>query len=70
MTKPMENKTQEMKNAIEEAFPGTMQAILEYKCPLCKQPIGKFRDALSQKEYQISGMCQVCQDSIWGPTNE
>jgi hypothetical protein len=70
MTKPFENKTEEMKDAIEATFPGTKKLVAEYKCPLCKNPIGKFRDALSQKEYQISGMCQVCQDSIWGSGNE
>ncbi len=25
-----------------------------------------FRDALSIREYQISGMCQECQDSVFG----
>jgi len=25
-----------------------------------------FRDGLSVKEYQISGMCQKCQDSVFG----
>lgn len=25
-----------------------------------------FRDAESFQEYQISGMCQVCQDSVFG----
>lgn len=66
MSKPMENKTPEMIEAIEGMFPGTKQAIAEHKCPLCKETIGPFRNAKSQKEYQISGMCQVCQDSIWG----
>lgn len=66
MTKPMENKTEEMKNAIEAAFPGTKAAIAEHKCPLCKKAIGPFRDILSHKEYSISGLCQDCQDSIFG----
>lgn len=70
MIKPMENKTEEMKNAIEAVFPGTKQAIAEYKCPLCRQAVGKFRDALSQKEYRISGMCQKCQDSVFGGSDE
>ena len=26
-----------------------------------------FRDALSVKEYRISGMCQECQDSVFRP---
>ena len=35
-------------------------------CTLCPRPADKFRDALSEKEYRISGMCQVCQDSVFG----
>jgi hypothetical protein len=26
----------------------------------------KFRDDLSRKEFSISGMCQSCQDSVFG----
>lgn len=32
----------------------------------CGQPITEFRDALSKKEYTISGLCQSCQDKIFG----
>lgn len=32
----------------------------------CGLPITGFSDALSQKEYQISGLCQECQDSVFG----
>ena len=28
--------------------------------------VGEFRDALSAKEYRISGMCQECQDNFFG----
>lgn len=41
---------------------------------LCQPPpIGcggvatNFRDQESQDEYRISGLCQECQDHIWGP---
>lgn len=36
-------------------------------CPICEKPIltGSFRDAISEREFQISGMCQECQDSIF-----
>jgi hypothetical protein len=66
MARPFENKTEEMKDAIEAVFPGTRAAILENKCPVCKAAIGPFRDALSRQEYVISGMCQECQDQVWG----
>ena len=66
MTKPMENKSNEIKAFIETVFPGTAKAIAENKCPLCRQTIeGEFKDILSQTEYKISGMCQKCQDEMW-----
>ncbi len=59
---PMENKSPVMKDFIERLFPGTQKAIDEGLCPCCHKPIGEFRDALSRREYMISGMCQKCQD--------
>jgi hypothetical protein len=35
-------------------------------CVTCGGEVGEFRDALSRKEYGISGMCQKCQDSVFG----
>ena len=38
-------------------------------CSLCHKKINPeidFRDNLSLKEYRISGMCQECQDKIFG----
>jgi len=37
-------------------------------CPLCGNPIKMedFKDSLSRKEYAISGMCQDCQNEIFG----
>lgn len=37
-------------------------------CPWCKKPIHPnkdFRNALSLKEYEISGICQACQDDYY-----
>ena len=50
---------------------GRIKEMLSYKeegkCPFCKQPvdINEFRDELSIKEYNISGMCQKCQDEFF-----
>lgn len=63
---PMSNKSKEVKDVIESVFPGTKEAIEAKKCPICRQPISEFRDALSIKEYTISGMCQKCQDDTFG----
>lgn len=37
-------------------------------CAICGEPIiaEDFRDALSRREYGISGMCQSCQDGVFG----
>lgn len=39
------------------------------KCPFCKSRKTKkddFRDENSYKEFQISGLCQKCQDDFFG----
>ena len=38
------------------------------KCPFCSEFVvqGEFNDELSEKEFKISGMCQKCQDKIFG----
>jgi len=64
--KPMANKSANIKSVLEALFPGTAAAIEAGKCPTCKGEITGFRNALSQKEYMISGMCQKCQDSVFG----
>jgi len=35
-------------------------------CTTCGGDASKFKDALSKKEFTISGMCQKCQDSVFG----
>ena len=49
-------------------FAQEVKAVKEGKCPFCGQPvkISDFRDALSLKEYKISGLCQKCQDKVFG----
>lgn len=34
-------------------------------CNTCSKPVGEFRDALSRKEFGISGMCQECQNGVF-----
>ena len=38
------------------------------KCPFCKKEINlsDFKNNVSIKEYHISGLCQKCQDEIFG----
>ena len=35
-------------------------------CVFCGKPLGEFRDDLSRKEADISGICQICQDETFG----
>ena len=37
-------------------------------CPFCKKEIRQqdFKDELSRREYDISGLCQKCQDEMFG----
>jgi len=35
-------------------------------CVTCGKPKGKFKDVLSEKEWNISHMCQKCQDRTFG----
>jgi uncharacterized CHY-type Zn-finger protein len=47
----------------EMAFGRTKtEAIEKGICVRCGKPKGEFRDAISEKEYEITQMCQVCQD--------
>lgn len=49
-------------------LPGAAEEIKNNKCPFCNQTIDQteFRDELSRKEYSISGLCQRCQDEVFG----
>lgn len=53
-----------------ERMTGRSTSITENIC--VRPPIGcggdasKFKDARSQREYTISGLCQKCQDEIFG----
>ena len=55
-----------------KVFKAEAEAVALVSCPACRKPIkeGDFRDALSRKEYSISGLCQECQDSVFGAMDE
>ena len=42
------------------------EVVSNSQCATCDDPDTDFRDSLSAKEYTISGMCQTCQDSVFG----
>jgi hypothetical protein len=41
-------------------------SIRKARCSWCGKAANEFRDAVSQREYEISGFCQVCQDETFG----
>lgn len=45
-----------------------VQDVEQKKCPMCKNSIHMtdFKDKLSVKEFGISGLCQECQNKIFG----
>ncbi len=53
-------------------FGKQVEDVKAHKCPLCGRTINvdEFRDDLSRKEYRISGLCQMCQDEVFGGDDE
>ena len=47
-----------------------VETIAQNKCMSCGKQANNFRDALSRQEYTISGLCQVCQDELFGKEEE
>jgi hypothetical protein len=47
-----------------------VSTILGDRCTRCNGAAGPFRDELSRREYQISGLCQKCQDVIFNSSEE
>lgn len=48
-----------------------MQVKYEYgRCVSCGGPAVEFKDALSRKEYELSRLCQKCQDEVFQPPAE
>ena len=47
-----------------------VETVADNKCMTCNGVAHQFRDDLSRKEYTISGMCQRCQDSVFGMGDE
>jgi len=53
----------------KKMFPIAQDRINAGKCPLCKAEINgvdNFKDGASIREYEISGLCQECQDKTFG----
>jgi hypothetical protein len=63
-------KTQNMINQLDEITFGNFGrarslSIAGRSCVTCGKRADTFKDALSEKEFGISGMCQACQDEVF-----
>ena len=49
-------------------FEKEVNAVIKKQCPFCGKPVKleDFTDRLSKREFQISGICQKCQDKTFG----
>jgi len=52
--------------SLMQAVFGRTARIEADECTTCGGPADAFRNARSEREYTISGMCQDCQDSVFG----
>jgi hypothetical protein len=67
MTKPTE-KGRAINRLLDELSPsslGRVASIQTNVCSCCGKEAGVFKDALSKKEFSISGFCQICQDQVF-----
>ena len=65
----MNQKKKELLDAItkESPFVKLKSKAKETKtCVMCIAPNMNFKDEISKKEYEISNLCQNCQDKIFG----
>ena len=55
-------------NIMKKIFPAESKLREMGNCPFCTKLINEtdFRDELSKKEFAISGLCQNCQDKMFG----
>lgn len=60
----------DLSKPVFKILPAAAEAIKKDICPVCGRPIGQFRDELSKREYRISGLCQACQDEVFGGDEE
>ena len=68
MAKPTE-KAEGIENLIDAFNPSGRKRVDSIKqdiCSWCGKQATEFKDALSKREYTISGFCQECQDKTFG----
>lgn len=56
---------EEMLDALQPYPRGRREVVIANECTWCLSPALSFRDAISHREYAISGFCQSCQDKVF-----
>lgn len=64
-------KSQNVEDGLKQTFGIDRRKSIESNCCIstpigCGKPAVEFKDAQSKKEFTISGLCQSCQDRIFG----
>lgn len=65
------NKSPKIEKFLNDVIGASRRDHIKANCcippPLgCGKPATHFKDELSRKEFSISGLCQDCQDAIYG----
>jgi uncharacterized CHY-type Zn-finger protein len=70
----MSDKNPVLEGLLEElsAILGTPRSVAfpEKRCVICGGDASTFKSELCEKEYSLSGMCQVCQDGFFDSDSE
>ncbi len=63
---PVPDTSNIKKKPVDRIYPDRIEKMRAHTCMTCGNKVEGFNDEPSQKEFLISGMCQKCQDDIFG----
>lgn len=67
---PVPDVSNIQKRIADVLYPNRIPKMKAHVCMICNGKVVGFRDELSEKEFLISGMCQLCQDKIFNVEDE
>lgn len=67
---PVPDVSNIQKRIADVLYPNRIPKMKAHVCVICNGKVEGFRDELSEKEFLISGMCQLCQDKIFNVEEE
>lgn len=65
---PVGSLSEKQQRLMDSPIPGSVTNVAKGICPFCKVVVKleEFKDNLSRTEFKISGLCQKCQDEMFG----